>query len=209
VLEGYGVTEAAPVLSINLPMRNEPGSAGRFLPGIEWRLVPVEGVPEGGRLWVKGPNVMLGYLRASAPGVLEPPEDGWYDTGDIVDVDAAGFVWIKDRAKRFAKIGGEMVSMTVGEALAHSVWPDDTHAVVALADARKGERLMLVTSRAATDLQELLQAAQAQGIPEIMVPRVIHSVPHMPRLGSGKVDYAEVQRIAEAETSQVMTMLSS
>jgi acyl-[acyl-carrier-protein]-phospholipid O-acyltransferase/long-chain-fatty-acid--[acyl-carrier-protein] ligase len=209
VLEGYGVTEAAPVLSINLPMRSEPGSAGRFLPGIEWRLVPVEGVPEGGRLWVKGPNVMLGYLRASAPGVLEPPEDGWYDTGDIVDVDAAGFVWIKDRAKRFAKIGGEMVSMTVGEALAHSVWPDDTHAVVALADARKGERLMLVTSRAATDLQELLQAAQAQGIPEIMVPRVIHSVPHMPRLGSGKVDYAEVQRIAEAETSQVMTMLSS
>ncbi len=201
VFEGYGTTETAPVLSINLPMHNAPGSAGRFMPGIEWRLEPVEGVDEGGRLWVRGPNVMLGYLHG---GVLEPLPTGWYDTGDIVVVDAAGFVWIKDRAKRFAKIGGEMVSMTVGEALAASIWPDDAHAVVALGDMRKGERLVLVTSRLSASPQELLRAAQAQGIPELVVPRMVLPQAHLPRLGSGKLDYAAVQRVAEAELAAMV-----
>ena len=92
VLEGYGATETSPVLALNTAMQCRPGTVGRFLPGIEWRLEPVAGIETGGRLHVRGPNVMLGYLRETAPGVLEPPEDGWYDTGDIVSVDDAGFV---------------------------------------------------------------------------------------------------------------------
>ena len=204
LLEGYGATETAPVVSINTPMRNVAGSAGRLFPGINWRLEDVDGVADGGRLLVSGPNIMLGYLRASAPGVLEPPEGGWYDTGDIVAVDASGFVWIKDRVKRFAKIGGEMVSMTVGEALASQLWPGDTHAVVALSDAAKGERLVLITNQASAEVRTLLRAAQAEGLPEIMVPRSIVTVPALPRLGSGKIDYPAVQRLAEAgQTARV------
>jgi acyl-[acyl-carrier-protein]-phospholipid O-acyltransferase/long-chain-fatty-acid--[acyl-carrier-protein] ligase len=186
VLEGYGATETAPVLSINTPMRHVPGSVGCFMPGIEWR------VEADGRLHVKGPNVMRGYLRSS---VMQPLQDGWYDTGDIVEVDASGYLWIKDRARRFAKIGGELVPMSTGEQLAESIWPDATHAVVALPDPGKGERLVLVTSCAAASTGALLDAARRQGIAEIMVPRRVHHLDQLPRLGSGKVDYPAVQRL--------------
>lgn len=199
LLEGYGATETAPVLSINTPTRNAPGSVGRFMPGIVWKVEPVEGLDDGGRLWVRGPNVMLGYLRASAPGVLQPPEQGWYDTGDIVQVDDQGFVWIKDRASRFAKIGGEMIATSVGEALADSIWPEAANAVVVLPDPRRGERLVLVTSRVAANSAALLDAARAQGIAEIMVPRTVVCLERLPRLGTGKIDYPAVRRLAEAE----------
>ena len=122
------------------------GSVGRLLPAIEHRLEPVAGMDRGGQLWVKGPNIMLGYLRYEHPGVLEPPEDGWYDTGDIVDIDAQGFVTILGRAKRFAKIGGEMVSLGAVEDFIHRTSPEAQHAVVALPDPRKGERIVLVTT---------------------------------------------------------------
>jgi acyl-[acyl-carrier-protein]-phospholipid O-acyltransferase / long-chain-fatty-acid--[acyl-carrier-protein] ligase len=199
VLEGYGATETAPVLSINTPLRNAPGSVGRFLPGVASRIEPVEGIATGGRLWVQAPNVMLGYYRLSGPGILEAPKDGWYDTGDIVEVDASGFVWIKDRAKRFAKIGGELVPMTVGEALADSIWPGEAHAVIALDDARSGQRLILATSYRSATLDALLDAARKQGLPVIVVPRRIVFVEHLPRLGSGKIDYPAVQQIVESE----------
>ena len=172
------------------------GTVGRFLPGIEHRLVPVTGVEHGGRLFVRGPNVMLGYVRDAAPGVLEPPEDGWYDTGDIVNVDAEGFVSIQGRAKRFAKIGGEMVSMTAAEALVAAVWPGETIAVVAVPDARKGEQLLLVTARADADVRDFLAHARSKGIPEIMVPRAVLKVGAVPLLGTGKVDYPGVARLA-------------
>jgi len=198
ILEGYGATETAPALAINTAMHCKSGTVGRFLPGIEWRLEPVLGVEPGGRLFVRGPNVMLGYLRDAAPGVLEPLADGWYDTGDIVSVDEQGFVSIFGRAKRFAKIGGEMVSMTAAEALVASVWPGDLVAVVAMPDARKGEQLVLVTARKDADIGAVLAAARARGIPEIMVPRVAHCVDAVPLLGTGKVDYPGVAALVAA-----------
>jgi acyl-[acyl-carrier-protein]-phospholipid O-acyltransferase/long-chain-fatty-acid--[acyl-carrier-protein] ligase len=197
VLEGYGATETAPVLAINTAMHCRPGTVGRFLPGIEHRLEPVAGIGTGGRLHVRGPNVMLGYLRDSAPGVLEPPEGGWYDTGDIVSLDPAGFVSIIGRAKRFAKIGGEMVSMAAAEALVSAVWPGEAHAVVSLPDPRKGEQLVLVTARADAAVPPLLAQARASGVPELAVPRVVVVVPSVPLLATGKVDYPAAQKLAE------------
>jgi acyl-[acyl-carrier-protein]-phospholipid O-acyltransferase/long-chain-fatty-acid--[acyl-carrier-protein] ligase len=141
---------------------------------------------------------MLGYLRVDAPGVLEPPPDGWYDTGDIVTIDADGFVAIKGRAKRFAKIGGEMVSLAAAEGLAAGVWPEEVHAVVAVPDARKGEKLLLVTTRQGAEIRALLAAARERGVAEIQVPRDVMVVDKMPLLGAGKIDYPAVTRRVEA-----------
>ena len=203
ILEGYGATETAPALAINTAMHSRSGTVGRFLPGIEYRLEEVPGVTEGGRLHVRGPNVMIGYLKVTAPGVLEPLADGWYDTGDIVSVDAEGFVTIRGRAKRFAKIAGEMVSMTAAETLATSLWPEAQHAVVALPDPKKGERLLLLTTRRDADARALLQHAREKGVPEIMVPRDLLEVEAMPLLGTGKTDYPAVQKLAEARQGGV------
>ncbi len=189
LLEGYGATECAPVLAANLPEANRPGTVGRLLPGIEWRLDPVEGISEGGRLVVRGPNVMLGYMMADRPGVVVPPEGGWHDTGDIVTVDGDGFVTIRGRAKRFAKIGGEMVSLAAVEALAASLWPEGNHVVISLPDPRKGEQLILVTDRPDADKAALLKHAQEAGFPEMWVPKAVMVVAAIPVLGSGKIDF--------------------
>ncbi len=147
---------------------------------------------------MRGPNVMLGYLRPEAPCKLEPPPDGWYDTGDIVTIDQDGFLTIVGRAKRFAKIGGEMVSLAAAEALVTAIWRDALHAVVAVPDIRKGERLLLVTTHRNAELRELLAAARERGVPEIAVPRDVMVVDKLPLLGTGKMDYPAVQRLAEA-----------
>ena len=186
---------------MNTAMHCRAGSVGRLLPGIQHRLEPVLGVEQGGRLFVRGPNVMLGYLRDAAPGVLEPPEDGWYDTGDIVTVDTEGFVAIQGRAKRFAKIGGEMVSMTAAEALAAAVWPGELFAVVAVPDPRKGEQLLLVTARANADMRDILTYARSKGVPEIMVPRAVLQLGAVPVLGTGKVDYPGVAALVAVHRS--------
>jgi acyl-[acyl-carrier-protein]-phospholipid O-acyltransferase / long-chain-fatty-acid--[acyl-carrier-protein] ligase len=202
IFEGYGVTETAPVLALSTWAHSREGSVGRLLPGITARLEPVPGIHEGGRLLVRGPNVMLGYLRAETPGVLDPPADGWYDTGDIATIDADGFVSITGRAKRFAKIGGEMVSLAAAEALAVSLWPDAVHAVIAVPDSRKGERLLLVTSQRDAQSRTLSAAARSRGTAEIQVPRDVMVVDKVPTLAAGKIDYPAVQRMATARTER-------
>jgi acyl-[acyl-carrier-protein]-phospholipid O-acyltransferase/long-chain-fatty-acid--[acyl-carrier-protein] ligase len=196
ILEGYGATETSPVLATNSPMHFKAGSVGRFLPGIKHELEPVPGIEEGGKLIVSGPNIMKGYLRAENPGVLEPPENDRYDTGDIIDMDPQGFATIKGRAKRFAKIAGEMVSLTAVESQAAAVWPDHAHAAVSLPDARKGEQLVLLTENNSAGRAELLDHAKANGIVELMVPREIHCVENIPVLGTGKLDYVAIKDLA-------------
>jgi acyl-[acyl-carrier-protein]-phospholipid O-acyltransferase/long-chain-fatty-acid--[acyl-carrier-protein] ligase len=201
VLEGYGATEAAPVIAVNKPVDNRRGTVGGLLPGVEARLEPVEGIKGGGRLYVRGPNIMAGYLHAG--GVLEAPADGWHDTGDVVALLDDDWVKILGRAKRFAKVGGEMVSLTAAEDLASAVWPDGRHAVVAVADPKKGERLILVTDRRDAEPAPLLAHAQTIGAPELAVPRRIIRVPEIPVLGTGKTDYVALERIVEAELKRV------
>jgi acyl-[acyl-carrier-protein]-phospholipid O-acyltransferase/long-chain-fatty-acid--[acyl-carrier-protein] ligase len=201
ILEGYGVTECSPVISLNTPIAFRVGTVGRLVPLLEGRLDPVPGIEDGGRLSVKGPNVMLGYMRAEAPGVLEPPPEGWHDTGDIVTIDAQGFVAIRGRAKRFAKVAGEMISLAAVEALALKAWPDAQHAVVAVPDPRKGQRLVLVTSAEDPRREIMLKEARASGFGELVVPQTVVPVKKLPLLGSGKTDYPAVQKLAEAATA--------
>jgi acyl-[acyl-carrier-protein]-phospholipid O-acyltransferase/long-chain-fatty-acid--[acyl-carrier-protein] ligase len=197
LLEGYGATEASPVIACNRPESNHPGTVGPLVQGQEHRLEPVDGIPEGGRLFIRGPNIMAGYL--DAPGQITPPQDGWHDTGDIGVLEDDGALRLLGRAKRFAKIGGEMVSLSAVEDLAAAVWPDSWRAVVSITDARKGERLVLVTEETEAVTATLLAHAQAVGVPELIVPRKIVKVPEPVMLGTGKTDYAAVQRIAEAD----------
>ena len=196
ILEGYGATETAPAIAVNTPMHFKSGTVGRVLPGIEHRLERVEGITEGGRLFVRGPNVMLGYLRAERPGVLEPPAGGWYDTGDIVELDAEGFVTIRGRAKRFAKVAGEMVPLGAVEDFIAKLWPDAIHAVVAMADQKRGEQLVLVTDCEEAARPALAAGAREAGLPEIFVPRAIVKVEAVPLLGTGKIDYVSAVRLA-------------
>ena len=203
LLEGYGATETGPVLALNTAMHSRPGTVGRLLPGIDWRLEPVPGIEEGGVLWVKGPNIMLGYLRTDTAGTIDAPGEGWYETGDIVQVDARRFVTILGRAKRFAKVGGELVSMPAAEALAAEIWPGAQHAVLSRPDPRKGEALVLLTTQPDADASTLLTTARARGVPELHVPRVVRIVPDIPLLGSGKTNYpaaAEMLAAAEQQT---------
>jgi acyl-[acyl-carrier-protein]-phospholipid O-acyltransferase / long-chain-fatty-acid--[acyl-carrier-protein] ligase len=194
ILEGYGLTETSPVLALNTPMFNKFGTVGQLLPGMEAKLEHVDGVEEGGRLYVKGPNVMLGYLRADKPGAIEPPPDGWHDAGDIVTIDSEGFIAIKGRAKRFAKIGGEMVSLAAVEMLAADLWPDNVSAVAAAPDARKGERLILVTDKHGATRAEFQTYARSKHASELMLPSEIVVIDKLPLLGSGKVDHLTLQK---------------
>ncbi len=192
VLEGYGVTECAPVLAANQPGDIRAGTIGKMLPGIESKLEPVEGLEDGGKLLVRGPNVMSGYIRPSAPGVIEPLDGGWHDTGDVVSVDEDGYFVIRGRVKRFAKIGGEMVSLTVVENCAGALWPDHTHAAAIVPDPKRGEQVVLITEHPNPKRSELLAWAQAHGVAELAVPKKIFSVDTVPVLGTGKLDYVAV-----------------
>lgn len=193
IMEGYGATETAPVLAVNTPMYFKRGSVGRLMPGIEYKLEQIPGVEEGGKLLVKGANIMAGYLRDSNPGVLEPPQEGWYDTGDIVRVDEDGFVFILGRAKRFAKIAGEMISLTAVETEINALWPGKMHAVVNIPDEKKGEQLVLFTTEPTAERGALLTAFKEKGLSELAVPKTIRVVEEIPLMGTGKVDYVKLK----------------
>ena len=196
LFEGYGTTEASPVISANAPMYYKAGSVGCVVPAVQVRLDPVDGVKDGAELVVKGPNVMLGYIRHTAPGVIEPVQDGWYKTGDIVSIDERGFVTLLGRAKRFAKIAGEMVSLAAVEAAVAARWPDSRHTAVGAPDARKGEVVVLLTESDEVDAGMLPDHFRLHGLTELSLPRKIIRVPQIPLLGSGKVDFVRAQELA-------------
>jgi acyl-[acyl-carrier-protein]-phospholipid O-acyltransferase/long-chain-fatty-acid--[acyl-carrier-protein] ligase len=201
IFEGYGATETSPVLSVNTPMECRPGSVGRLLPGMEAKLEAIPGITDGARLHVRGPNVMMGYMFHDNPGVLVPPSsqfgNGWYDTGDIVALDPEGYITIKGRAKRFAKIAGEMVPLNGVEDLANRVWANAQSVVTSLPDDKKGEQLVLLTTERNPDRADLLAKAKAEGLPELFVPRKIFTVDAIPLLGTGKTDYVGAKELAE------------
>jgi len=201
ILEGYGVTETSPVAAANQPGAMRPGTVGRLMPGMQARLEPVEGIPNAGRLFLKGPNVMMGYIKPENPGAVEPLDGGWHDTGDVVAIDEDGFIAIKGRLKRFAKLGGEAVSLAVVENCASAVWPDFAHAAIAFPDGRKGEQIVLVTTNPEAQRIELVGWAQNHGVSELAIPRKIIHVKDIPVLGTGKTDYVKVEKMALASTA--------
>lgn len=202
VVEGYGLTETSPIASANQPGDNRPGTVGRLMPGMEARIEPTSGINDGGRLFLKGPNVMLGYIRPENPGVIDPPKDGWHDTGDVVSVDGDGVITIKGRLKRFANVGGENISLTLSENCAGTVWPDYQHAAVAISGERKGEQIVLLTTHPNPDRAELIAWAKENGMAEIALPRRIFHAPEMPVLGTGKPDFRQVEAVIREQLAR-------
>ena len=198
ILEAYGVTECAPGISINTPMANLNGSVGQLVPGLEHKLEAVPGIDSGGLLHVKGENVMMGYYLFDAPGVLNPPPEGWHNTGDIVEIDKEGFVHIRGRVKRFAKVAGEMVSLEVVEHIANTAAPDYEHAASIVSDVQRGESIILFTSDKKLKREDLQIVAKNLGLPELAVARKIIAVEAIPLLGTGKTDYVTLKQMAEA-----------
>ncbi len=194
MFEGYGVTEASPVVAVNAPMFNRPGTVGRLMPHVEARLEPVPGIEGAGRLHIRGPNVMIGYYRADNPGELEPPAGGWHDTGDIVAIDGEGFVAIRGRAKRFAKLAGELISLAAIEDLLWGLWPDEPIACIAAPDAKRGERVILATTHRGATKAEVDAWLKIKGASPIMAPGSIVVLDAIPVLGSGKTDYVSLTR---------------
>ncbi len=194
IYEGYGATEAAPVISMNCPLASIPGSVGMLLPFMESRIQPVEGIAEGGRLILHGPNVMKGYLSSEKPGTLIIPEDGWHDTGDIVTINEEGFITIAGRAKRFAKIAGEMVSLTAVEGVAASIWPELLHAAVSKKSPRKGEQIILYSEAATADKGSFIKKIQEMAYSELLIPHQIFPGSKIPVLPSGKIDYVTIEK---------------
>ena len=196
IFEGYGATETAPILSLNTPLANKKGTVGRLLPGMTYRLAKVEGIEQGGELLVKGPNVMKGYL---IHGKGFQPADEWYHTGDLVEADAEGFLTIKSRLKRFAKIGGEMVSLNLIEELATQCFGHSGFAVITVNDKRKGERVLLYTTDETVSLYQLRSYINQRQFSPLLVPFAVKHTKFLPLLGSGKTDYVSLKQWAEQE----------
>ena len=207
ILEGYGATECAPVISINVPTDYKENTIGKILPGLDAKLLPIGGIEEGGKLLVKGGNIMEGYLHYQTPGIISreslEQNDGWYDTGDIVKIDDDGFLTIIGRAKRFAKIAGEMVSLETAERIFRETYPDYQHAAATRTDQSKGEAIVIFTTAPMdTDRKALAQTARSLGLPELAISRDIRFLQELPRLGSGKINYQALNDLVLAEQNE-------
>ena len=197
IMEGYGATECSPLVSLNSRMYAKRDSVGRIVPALEYKLEPVEGIREGKKLVVRGKNVMMGYMREENPGVLEAPKDGWYDTGDIVEVDDEDFIFIKGRAKRFAKVGGEMISLPAIETAVNELYPETMNGIVAVSDEKKGEKLVLFTTCRTAEASAVKAFIRQKGLSDLGAPSQIVALAEMPLIGSGKVDYVTLKKMAE------------
>jgi acyl-[acyl-carrier-protein]-phospholipid O-acyltransferase/long-chain-fatty-acid--[acyl-carrier-protein] ligase len=206
ILEGYGATECGPCISVNTPLEPRYGSVGRVMPGMEFRLEKIEGVEDSGRLLVRGPNVMKGYLNPDANAKFRAL-DGWYDTGDIVHIDTAEYLHIRGRLKRFAKVSGEMVSLTAVEDALAGAFPHYGMrcqiAVVTRACEDKGEALVAVSNEPRLTLEEIRTAIKARGLTNLCVPREIVTVREIPKLGTGKVNHREIQALVATRERSV------
>ena len=195
IQQGYGLTETSPVAAFNHPGMSMESSVGQLVAGMEYRLQPVPGIERGGRLLMRGPNVMRGYLTAGRPTGLEPPPEGWFDTGDIAEINEQGFLFIHGRLKRFVKTGGEMVSLDLIEKLTRQLWPEYQHVAVGIPDPRHGERVTLMTTYPQADLAQLCRHIQSCGYNAVCNPtRLLHQE-ELPALTTGKPDYPAIKKI--------------
>lgn len=197
IYEGYGATEASPVISLNCPLASSLGTVGMILPYMIGRIEPVEGIAEGGRLFLRGPNIMKGYMDPKSPGSIIPLPGDWHDTGDIVTINDDGFISIAGRAKRFAKIAGEMVSLTLVEGIAASLFPELLHAAITIKCTRKGEQILLFSEAEQIDRADFIKKIKEQGYSELLIPSQIYAHSTIPVLPSGKIDYINLEQQQE------------
>ncbi len=205
VLEAYGATECSPVVSANNRIFNRFGSIGKLLPAIEYKIEPVPGIEKGGELVVRGPNIMMGYILPDNPGVLVPLEGGWYHTGDVVEIDEIGFVYIRDRIKRFAKIGGEMVSLNAVHEMVCKAYETDgefQYGVVAIPHESKGEQIVLATNNRNVSQDGLHTYIRANAMSELFLPRIILYMEKLPVFATGKADNVTLKKIVLAEAAK-------
>ncbi|WP_134701667.1 AMP-binding protein [Ammoniphilus sp. YIM 78166] len=196
LLEGYGTTEAAPILSLNTPTHQKKGSVGRLLPLVEARIEPVEGISEGGKLLVKGPNLMKGYLLHNQGFI---PREEWYDTGDVVTLDEEGYVTIQARLKRFAKVAGEMISLNQVEQMAAKCFGSPGFFAVSVPDERRGEKVILFTTLEEAEEKELAQYIRTAKQSNLLIPQKMLHIEEVPVLGSGKTDYVTLTELAKGK----------
>lgn len=204
VMEAYGSTECSPVVTANNRIFNRFGSIGKLLPAMQYRIEKVDGIEKGGELVVKGPNVMMGYIMPDNPGVLVPLDGGWYHTGDVVEIDEIGFIYIKDRIKRFAKIGGEMVSLNAVDTMVRKAyeWMSQdnensemfSYGVVAIPHESKGEQIVLVTNNKMVTQEGLHSYIKNNGMSELYLPRIIMFKDKLPVFATGKADNVTLKK---------------
>jgi acyl-[acyl-carrier-protein]-phospholipid O-acyltransferase/long-chain-fatty-acid--[acyl-carrier-protein] ligase len=214
ILDGYGCTECAPVIALATPAYYRPGTVGAFLPGIEFRVEPLPGIDAGGVLHVRGPNMMLGYYLDDQPGVLRPFSSalgpGWYETGDVVEVDEDGFVTMHGRVRRFAKIAGEMVSLDQIELVAQRASSaGHRHAAILVTHETGGESTVLFTTDRTLDRAALASAARELGAHDLAVARRVIHVEALPLLGNGKTDYVALRESLVRYSPRVVSFRSA
>lgn len=203
IVEGYGITECAPVVSVNPPAAPRDGSIGKALPGVAVRVVDLEhgaALPTGqmGMIHVSGPTVFPGYLHHEGPSpFIEEKGKRWYVTGDLGELDADGYLWFRGRLKRFLKAGGEMISLpALEEPFARQYPPtrDGPRIAVEGVEHEQGRRIVLFTTEA-LDLREANALLLREGFHGVMRLDEVHRLEKIPILGTGKTDYKQLRTL--------------